>query len=219
MISCNRVLEADEKLILCTIIADLDLRSIDIDDFPWTLRNDLRAGITNKLSLDPCTYNRSFWTEERNSLTHHVRSHECTVSIIVLQERNQRSCNRSNLRWRNVHQMYITRCYDREIGLFTSLDSIADKATFLIKRSVTLSNDQVFFFLCGIILQRFIREINTTILNSTIRRSDKPEIIDLSINTERGDQTDIRSFRRLNRTETTIVRIVYVTNLEARTFT
>src|SRR5665647_1965384 len=36
--------------------------------------------------------NRGFRTDQRHSLTLHVRAHQCTVSIIVAEERNQSCC-------------------------------------------------------------------------------------------------------------------------------
>ena len=78
------ILEANEDLILGTIIADLNAGRIDEDNFTGTLSHDLRTRVTHQLALNTRTYDRSFGAKEGNSLTHHVRSHEGTVSVIML---------------------------------------------------------------------------------------------------------------------------------------
>ena len=215
----DRIFEAYEELVIRAVVADLDRGSVDEDYFTSALCYDLRTRVTYQLSLDTRTDDRSFGTEERYSLTHHVRSHERTVSIVVLQEGNERSSDRGDLRRRNVHQLNFSGRHDREVSLLTCLNSVAEEVTFVIQRSIPLSYDEVFFFLSGIVLQSLIREVNLPILDATVRRRDEAEVIDLRIDTERRDQTDVWPFRRLNRTETAVVGIVYVTDLEAGTLT
>ena len=109
--------------------------------------------------------------------------------------------------------------YDGEVGLLTRLDGVADEAAFVVQRSIPLSHDQVFLFLCGIVLQRIVGEVHTPLLYLAVGGGDEAEVIDLGVDTERGDQTDVWSFWRLDRTETAVVGIVYVTDLEAGTLT
>ena len=58
----------------------------------------------------------------------------------------------------------------------------------------------------------FVRQLAFDDLS--IRRDQKPVVIDLSKNSETGNQSDIRTFRRLNRTDSAIVRNMYVANFE-----
>ena len=53
------------------------------------------------------TNNWSFGTEEWNCLAHHVRTHECTVSIVVLEEWDEGSSNRCNLLWSNIDEVNL----------------------------------------------------------------------------------------------------------------
>ena len=87
--------------------------------------------------------------QQGNGLTHHVRSHQGTVSIVVLQEGNQRSGNRSYLLGRNVHQVDFSRGNDREIGVLTALDHLTDKGAIGIERGITLTDDVFSLFFCG----------------------------------------------------------------------
>ena len=61
--------------------------------------------------------------------------------------------------------------------------------------------------------------INLAIDNAAIRRDDEAQVVDLGIETERGNQTDVRAFRRLDWAKATIVGIVNVTDLETCTLT
>ena len=49
------------------------------------------------------SHQRSFGNQERHGLTLHVRTHEGSVGVVVLQERNQRGRNGHHLARRNVH--------------------------------------------------------------------------------------------------------------------
>ena len=65
----------------------------------------------------------------------------------------------------------------------------------------------------------FVVHINLAIDNAAIRRDDEAQVVDLGIETERGNQTDVRAFRRLDWAKATIVGIVNVTDLETCTLT
>ena len=62
-------------------------------------------------------------------------------------------------------------------------------------------------------------EVDERILYAAVRSSDEAKLIDSSVYTERRDKTDVRTLRALDRTQTTVVCIVNVTNLEACTLT
>ncbi len=64
-----------------------------------------------------------------------------------------------------------------------------------------------------------IVKVNLAVGNLTVRSFDKSEIVNLCINAKRRNQTDIRAFRGLDRTQTAIMGIVHVTNLETCTLT
>ena len=89
LIFCYRIVEAYKRFLFSPVVLNANAISIYINDFTATLSNDLRTRVMNKLSFDTSTHNRSFWTKQWNSLTHHVRAHQCTVSVIVLKEWNK----------------------------------------------------------------------------------------------------------------------------------
>ena len=82
-------LEAHELLILCTIIKDTYGSRIHILHDAIALGGNHRTRVLADLLLNTGSHDRSLIVEQRHCLTHHVRSHQRTVSIIVLEERNQ----------------------------------------------------------------------------------------------------------------------------------
>ena len=55
--------------------------------------------------------------------------------------------------------------------------------------------------------------------DDAVRGLDEAEVVHHGVRCEGVDKTDVRSFRSLNRAETAIVRVVHVTDFEARAFT
>ena len=152
IVCLNRIFETYEFFIFRAVIFDLDTSCIHKYYFPLTFSHDLGTWITSNLRFDTSTNDWSIRTQQRNSLAHHVRSHQCTVSIVMFQERNQRSCNGSDLLRSYVHQIDLRRRHDREISFKTSFHSITNKLTVIIQWSIPLGNRQFFFFFCSVIL-------------------------------------------------------------------
>ena len=152
-----------------------------------------------------------------NSLTHHVTSHQRTVTIIMLQERNKTSRHWGNLLWRDIYQVNRVWTNNRIICILTTLYGVTNECTIIIQWCITLSDNLVFFFFCCQEYNILVIHINLRVMYTTIRCHDETKIINLSIHTKRRYQTNVRSFRRLNWTKTTIVSIVNVTNLKTCT--
>ena len=123
--------------------------------------------------------------EQRYSLAHHVRSHQCTVSIVVLEEWNQRCSDRGNLLWRYIHEVDICRWNYWEVGILTALYNRTDKCTIIIQRCITLTDDVLSLFLSCQIYDTVVAQISYTIFYLTVRSLDESELINLSIYTQR----------------------------------
>ena len=212
-------LEAYEFLVLSTIIKYTDCCCVYIFDDTLALSSNHSTRVLAHLLLKSGTNDRSIIMEQWYCLTHHVTSHQRTVTVIMLEEWDKSCRYRSNLLWSNVHQINICRRNYREVSILTTLNDLTDECTILVQWSITLTNDAVLLLLCGEINNILVIHIYYTICNLTIWSRDKAELVDSSIYTERRDKTDVRSFRTLNRTKTTIVCIVNVTNLETCTLT
>ena len=212
-------LKAYKLLIICTIIENTDCSSINILNNTITFRCNHCTWILTNLLLKTCTNDRCIIMKQWNCLAHHVTSHQCTVTVIMLQEWNQTCRNRSNLLWRHVDKSNRIWIYNRVVSILTTLNKVTNKCTISIQWCITLSNNLIFLFLCSQEEYILIIHIHLSIFNTTIWCNDKAKIINLCIHTEWWNQTDVRTFRRLNRTKTTIVSIVNVTYLETCTLT
>src|SRR5690606_12752277 len=70
-----------------------DPAGVDGVDDATTTGHDADAGVTGDVALHAGAYQGLVGAKGRHGLTLHVRTHQCTVGVIVLQERNQRSGN------------------------------------------------------------------------------------------------------------------------------
>ena len=72
----------------------------------------------------------------------------------------------------------------------------------------------VFLFLGAEINATFVAEVHLSVIDLAVRGLDESERVDACIYAERRDKTDVRAFRSLDRAETAIVGVVYVTYSE-----
>ena len=90
---------------------------------------------------------------------------------------------------------------------------------FLIERLISLRDMVVILFVrCHV--DDFIgddRILRILVADLAIRRLDKSVLIDAGIGSQRVDQTDVRTFRSLDRAHTSVVRVVDISNLESGT--
>ena len=75
------------------------------------------------------------------------------------------------------------------------------------------------FFLSSQINHILVIQVGHTVHHLAVRCLDESQLINLGIDTKRGNQTDIWTFRALDRTQTTIVSIVHVAHLKTGTLT
>ena len=141
----------------------------------------------------------------------HVRSHERSVRVIVLQEGDQRGSSRHDLRRRNIHVNHLIRSYDRELAPVAAFHTIVDERTVRAKRFVRLCND-LLFLIVGRQKANFIRRL--AVFHDPVRRFDEAIIIDASKGRQRRNQADIGAFGCFNRTKSAIVSVMYVAHFE-----
>ena len=172
------------------------------------------AGIVGCSLFHTCTDSRSLREYKRNCLALHVRTHEGSVGVVVFKERNKGCCNRYNLLRGYIHPVDLTW---RSCGviLHSSDRYIAFKDKFtlciLLDISVTLG-DSCLLFIVYIKILAIV--CNHTIEDFSIWSLDKTELIDLCIVCKSKDKTDVSTFRCFNRTDLSIVGVVYVSDVE-----
>ena len=134
----------------------------------------------------------------------------------MLQERNQAGGDRRNLVRRHVHQVHLGSRHDREVAVVARLDLVGLQELALVaQRRVGLSDHEAFLFLGAEILNAGIVQVDLAAGYLAVGRLDKAHVADLGVHAKRRDQTDIRTFRRLDRAEATVMGVVHVAHLEA----
>ena len=175
-------------------------------------------GIFRRFMFHSGSDDRSLCYEKRHSLTLHVGSHKCTVSVVVFQERNQCSSYRYDLLRGYVH--VIDRFSWNQVD-FTACSSCCHseicKMSLRVQRFISLSNDLVFFIVSSQILDLICNSAGFFIYN-TIRCFNKSVFVHDPVCCQGADQTDVRTFWSLDRTHSSIVRMMYISNLETSSF-
>ena len=180
-------LETYEVLFLCAVIQNTDCCSIYIIYNALALGSNHCAAVLTNLLLNTGTYDWSLGTEQGNSLTHHVTTHQCTVSIVVLQEGNKTCSNRSNLLRSNVHQVHLSGRHNWIVIIATTLNHLTDECTILTQGSITLADNQFLLLLCTIVSDTLGREVYYSVLDLSIRCLNEAKIVNLCIDTKTTD--------------------------------
>src|SRR5690606_33393444 len=202
--------------VFVVVHANHDTLGVDVVNHAATAGLHSSAGVNRHRTFDARTDQRLLGTQAGNSLTLHVGAHQCPVGVVVLQERNQRGSYRYDLRRGNVHVVDVFR---RSHQRFTSLaagNEVVDEAAFLIQLRVRLSDDVVAFLDSREIVDLVA---DFAVNDHVVRRFQETVLVQTSVQRHGVDQTDVRAFRRFDRTYTTVVRGMHVTNFKASAFT
>ena len=210
--------EAHEALGIGAVVFDVNLTCVHKDDFALALRHDLRAGVAGHGAFQAGTYNRSLRLDDRNGLAHHVRSHEGTVRVVVLEERDEGCGDGCHLVRGDVHEVDVVLGADREVRLEAALDTVVQDVALVVDIDVGLCNELVLFLFCAEVHQTFVTHVHLAAVDLAVRGLDETQVVDLGIDAERGDQADVRTFRRLDRAEAAVVRVVNVSHFETGPF-
>ena len=181
--------------------------------------NHTDTGVYCCFCLNTGTYNRCFGKEQGHCLTLHVGTHQCTVRIIVLQERNQCSSYREYHLRRHIHVIKSS------LGICLGFLSVTAGYVILCEVPVFIQGSRS---LCYMVVILFVRSHiynlvrNTGIrrigfINLTIRCFYEAILTDPRISSQGVNQSNVRSLRSLDRTHTSIVGIVYISNFESCT--
>ena len=94
-----------------------------------------------------------------------------------------------------------------------------DEVAFLIERLIRLCYDVVILFVsCHVDnIVGNTRVSRIALVYDTVRSLNEAVLVYLRIACEGVDKTDVRSLRSLDRTHTTVVGVVYISNLESCT--
>ena len=137
------------------------------------------------------------------------------MSVIVLEERDEGSSHRSHLVRSHVHVIHLFLGDDREVCLKTALDSVFLDVALIVHLHLCEGNVLVFLFFGGHVVPAVLAQVNLSVLDRTVRSLDETELVDAREHAKRRDKTDVRTFWRLDRAQTSVMGVVYVSNLES----
>ena len=183
--------------------------------------HDADAGVNCRFYFHTCSDYRSFGCQKRNCLTLHVGSHQRTVRIVIFQERNERCRHGEYHLRRNVHVIELASLIFLCLFTVTTGYILTDKMSLCIQSLIRLCHMIIIFFIRSHIYD-FIRNdriLRICLVDLSVRSLDKSVLVDSRIACQRVDQTDVRSLRRLDRTHSSVMGIVNVTDLKSCTVT
>ncbi len=208
-----------ELFLLTVIIGNpnrLGRHIVDSARFPG---NDTDAGVHSGLRLHARAYHRRFRGQKRHSLALHVGTHQGTVGIVVLQERNQRRRHGEDHPGRNVHIVEHGAGVLGSLLPITAGHAVADKMSFRVQGLTCLGHMVIVLFVRSHIyhLLRDHRILRVGFIHLSVRRFNESVFIYPGIACQVVDQTDVRAFRGLYGAHPPVMGIMHVTHLESRT--
>ena len=176
------------------------------------------ARIYCRLIFHTCADDRILCYHQRNCLTLHVRTHQSTVCVIVLKERNHSRCYRYDHLRRYIHVVNACAVNFEYLFTVTGINTLSCESSLLVKRLVGLCHYIVVFNI-GSHIGYFIKYNACLLVNLAVRSFDKAVLVYLCKRSKVGNKSDVRTFGSLDRTHSAVVGIVYISNLEACTVT
>ena len=173
------------------------------------------TGINGCTPFGTGAHQRALGFDQRHGLALHVGTHQCSVALIVFQERNQGCADGNHLARGNVH---VVNGADRHIDRFFLTDSgkglLLDEVAVLVELLVGLCDDVLGIAVCGHV---FDLVGHMAVDDLTVRGLDEAERVDAAEGCQRADKTDVRAFRRLDRAHTAEVGRVHVSHFHGCT--
>ena len=99
----------------------------------------------------------------------------------------------------------------------TGSDALIDEPLVLVQGLVSLSDDQLILLISSEVAH-IISDAMVFLINTAIRSLHETELVHTGIGSQGADQTDVRSFRGLNRAHTAVMGVMNIANLETCAF-
>jgi len=135
--------------LLSALVEYRNMLGIDSDDFSIFFRFNRITRAFSDHSLGSSSYDWRFSVNERNGLSHHVRSHFRTSRVIVFDEWNEGSRFRHDLFWRHIDMSNLTNIFWSWFRILSSGQTSFGKVSEFIDRCICFRNNEG-SFLVGI---------------------------------------------------------------------
>ena len=182
------------------------------------LGENANARVNGSLVFHTCADDRILCYHERNCLSLHVRAHKSTVRVVVLKERyHRRSDGNDHLR-RYVHEIDLILRNFEDLVPASCGNALSFECAVLVEGLVRLC-DGVEILNIGGHIYDIIENLSGRLVNAAVRSLNKAVLVYARERSKVGDKSDVRTFRSLDRTHTSVVGVVNVANLESGTVT
>ena len=209
-------LELDKSVdtLLTEVVCNNDLVCVNLCNYTVLLGAYNYAGVYRSLVLHTGADDRIVGNHKRNRLTLHVRAHQSTVRVVVLEERDHsRSDGNDHLR-RYVHEVDLLALDFKNGVAAACVYAGSGESAFLVEGLVRLSYNVVILNVGGHV-NDLVENLAGSLVNASVGSLDEAVNVDPCESSKVGDQTDVRTFRGLDRAHSSVVGVVYVTNLES----
>src|SRR5471032_1833885 len=202
----------------CFVIVHANHHTACIDVINDTATQCLYGGarVDRHSAFDTGTDQRFFRTQARHSLALHVGAHQCTVRIIVFEEWNQRGSDGNDLARRNVHVLDALWGYQDGFAGFTGRYQFIGQHACVVDGRIRLSDDVAAFFDGGQVVD-LIGDLGAFYL--AVWGFQEAVFIQAGVQSQRVDQTNVRTFRCLDRADAAVVGRMHVAHFKAGALT
>ena len=211
---------------LAVVIADRNAVGTDAGHGALALRLDTDLGVHGTLLLDAGGDDRRLRYHQRHRLTLHIRTHQGTVCVVVLQEGDECRRDGGHHLGRNVEVVDHLAVNGDDLVAVAAGDAGVEQHTVLIDRLLRL-RDMVVILDVGSHVLHLVGDAGADVLavlvvdslDLAVRRLNEAVLVDLREACQIVNQADVRTFRRLNRAHTTVVAVVNVADVEGGALT
>ncbi len=183
--------------------------------FPVFLGNNHLSRICHRFFFHSRSHDRRLRLNARNCLPLHIGTHQRPMRVVMLQKRNQGSCNANRLIWRNIHIVNFVRGNNSRLAFNSRLLFLINKFIIFIQRSAGVSDNRI-FFLRGVQINNLVGDF--FIFHFPVRGFQKTKLVYSGVRSHMPHQADIRSLGSLNRTNSSIVTAMDIPHFKAGSF-
>ena len=215
LVEAGALVEADEFAEDVFIrVVDENARRVHIGDDACAFGADDHAAVLGDGSFHAGADDRGIGAQQRNGLALHVAAHQGAIGVVVFEEGNQRGRNGDRLTRADIDVLNVATGHGCKVALNTGQDqTLAKLAVFF--DDVRRSEDGLHLFIGA---EVFVLAVDLSILHNSVWGDEESVLIDVAVNRQRSDETDVRAFRSFDRADSAVVGNMNVADFEAGAF-
>lgn len=197
------------------VVADRNMLGVHADHFAFALGQHDYARVNGALVLDAGCDNGRFRRHQRHCLPLHVCAHQGPVRIVVLQERNHGGCHGDHHLGADIHIVDAIPIHIHDLIPMPGGNTGIEEVPLLVHRLGGLRDNELIFLIGGKIVD-LVGNCMGLLIHAAERCNQESVFIRAGVGGKVGNQADVRSFRRLNGAQASVMAVVYVADIEVR---